>query len=541
MKRTIQEWKEFRAEWRQDTNLRLEWVLIACTVTAFILSRSVFSQFLCSIPIEALIGIASLVLVVIIPLAVLMIDSSESGVKFVSDKQVGIDRVLNVPLLVTTLIILIMPTILLWNYSHGHSVFRSLLLSLFVLGIFLFILIMRSTYVWLMSVDIAGEDSYTNRKRLEYLEEIPEEQKKHMWPKVWRDKKGRELIGEEKLVRKFLIYLESLMEQTEKDRKYKGIPILQQFIDQLDTVDLQNPNTYELLANFTIRGTSIPISDERDEGMDVYYATFAGTPRLLFRSIMDLSMKNSFLAHMFFRNVQDFPWENEKSDKGKFIKIMTYEFFQSMAESGNPYSDSVVWEQFPKTWTLTAQNLKDKGNTFAQGWFRQYINWIIDRCYLGRSQNDEFDIDDMAESVTRHLLPLIDPVTWSTLLTFQLVPLDKSLNSKEVVEARIQGFIQENERFGFMSSTFVTTITDIEDMQKEHERAMKKQQEEVFRINKITGICPILLDVKQIEEYLTAVERFKGYKPKSREEYRRMRLIRILDAAKQWIANHNKA
>ena len=532
MKKIIQKCKALRTEWQQNTGFRPERVLLICVILAFILSRQPLCDLLFSIPIEALIGITAAVLAIAIPLAILMIDSNSSETKFVLDQQVGIEKVFNAPLLITALIVMIIPSFLFWNYSYGQPSLRSFLLVWFGLGIFLLIISMRSVYIWLSSTEIEGADNDINRKRLEYLETIPASKKKEVWPTVWRDAQGRRLIGDERLMQKFFKYLESLTRDNGKDEKYKGMAVSQQFIQQFKTFDLQNPNIYEQLINFAIQGANITTSDG---GTNPYYATFAGTPHTLFCKIINKSLSNNSLSYMFFNNIEKFPWAEQDVDQKAFIKTMTYDFFRNMEGQDRSYGYSTVWEQFPKIWTITAQNLKGKNNLFAQGWLQQYLKWVIDRCYVGKGQDDKTKIDDMAENVTRHLLPKIDPVTWSTLLTFQLVPMEKNLNDKEAVRIRMQGFIQGAEQFGFISSSFLTTVTNIEDMRKAHEKEMKKQQEEVFQINKITGICPILLDIRKIDEYLTVAEQLKDYKAESREEYRRMRIIRILNAAKQWL------
>ena len=536
MKKTIQDWKELRREWLQDTGYRLERVLLVCVVLTFIFSLTPFCDLLLSIPIEALIGITAAALAVAIPLAILIIDSKSSGVKFALDQQVGVEKVFKIAFLLTTFMVLIIPSILLWNYSrtYGQPVLRPTLLVIFGLGIFLIILIMRSTYIWLSTTERRGADNYINRKRLEYIEVMHNDN----WSVVWQDIQGRELIGDKRLIQKFFDRLEILAKNKEKDEKYEGIPVLQSLIKQFDTLDLQNPHIYERLIDFALKGTSTRTGDKID---NPYYETFASGPRDLFRRIARRSLDNNgFLAHMFFENIQKFPWVEQNVDQNKVIKVMTYDFFKNLEDRGRVYNYSTVWERFPRVWLITSQNLKNQDNPFAWAWFIQYWRWIVERCYVDNNRDEKLNIDDVAEDVTRNLLPKIDPVTWSTILTFQLVPINENLDEKELVRVRIQEFIQRTERFGFVSSSFSTPVTNIDDMEREHKREIKKQQGEVFKINKIIKICPILLDVNKIDEYLAFAEQLKDYESKSIEEYRRIKIIRILDAAKQWLLESNK-
>lgn len=537
MKKIIQEWKELRREWLQDAGFKLEWMLLGYLILAFILSQA-FYDFLFSIPLEALIGIVATILAIAMPLAILMMGRNSSETKFVLDQQVGVEKILNASLLMRIWIVLIMPPILFWNYSLCWPEFRSALLGLFGFGVFLFIRIIKSVYVWLNSVDIEGADNYTNRERLKYINTMSDDN----WQKVWQDSRGRKLIGDEKLVRLFFKRLDKLAKNNPVDEKYKGVPILNSFIEKFDTINLRDSTIYEYMINFAIRGININPKTEAD---NPYHNTFASSPHELFNKVTNKSLGNGSLTHMWFKNIKEFPWEGEMA-QSEFIRTMTYEFFDNLDNRDKPYSHSTVWEQFPKKWLITSENLKDKSNTFTRGWLREYKDWITERYYNMQSHPKTGAFDNIADNVTRRLLPQVDPITWSALLSFQLAPIDKNLGENEIIKSRIKGFIQGSEQFGFMGKLNVNTVTDAEELEKgdkglkRHEELMKKQREEVFQINKITEICPILLDIDGIDKHLTFINHLKDYKPDSKEEYRKMRIARILNDAKEWLSSNSK-
>ena len=496
---------------------------IAVMSLLYLIDRFLFKSFLDTISVEAVIAVVTVALAVLVPLAILMLGERS----FILDKQTCLEVVLRMPLILVLFMGTIIPNFLLWGYFSGQPLWRSALLTALAATIFYLIKIIVSIYAWLVGLEKAGSDSYRNKKRLEYLTTIPDNEKASAWLMVWREGSGRDLIGDDKLIPIFLEYLESFAGGADEDR---GEALLRQFIVHFDDIALYITSVQEDLVHFVIRVMGTPTGNNQKPP---YYATFSGVPA----DLLDVIVKRSFYfkensaGHNLFLVLGNYRWKKGVK-KGQFIKKFVSSALKDVSSAARLKDYSAgAWDVFPKEWKITSKNLQDKSETkpFAQEWLEQYKR-LVQRRYSEYdhkvSQGEKQYIDYLVIDITVCLLPDIDYDMWFILLTLHCMPLPsiRGLDKEEQIKSLAREFVQSKSDFINIYKAR-SVWENLAPVDGGYVSAVRK---EILEINKLTKFFPLVAEKELLGELINAFRSLERYQSESKEEKKRREMLDVL-------------
>ena len=514
-----------------------EWQLITgvhqgCIVAGgagLVLLSPFIQTLLDSISVVALAAIVSTVLAILIPLAIAMLKDTRS----VLDTRIMLRKVFDTPLLSAATIVLILPAFLLWDFSLEKPHLRSTILVFFTIAIWSFIRSIIRVYRWLIDFDDIKDGNYKNKQRLDYLTNIPDQEKPATWSLIWQDVDNHKPIDGDKLVPMFIDHIDKFP----VDKRIHLMTPIQQFTDQLGAINLSHPVVYSCLFNFTTKTVFGPTETNQPETQHNYQFLIKD----LFNQIIGRSLREFPPFYLLLGNIKKFDFKDGNIDKTKFAQALTGLFFQQTDLIKNLNPAPSVWDDIPKGWKITSDNLLGKDKEFSLSWLRQYKRWMINRIQQhfiegAQSKSKQPNTDILAHKITTCLLPTIDYIRWYTLLEVQYMPRDiiyPHQTGKPMIEDAIRASIQTPSRLVFCNQPIAYQVGAIsEDVLLSKDQ---QKQVEIFKINKNIKyeLFPMLSDPNVIDDYLS-VARKMSYKDQSKEEMKRQRIIKTLEVAKRW-------
>ncbi len=472
-----------------------------------------------SISLEALIAMAALFVAVLIPLAIFLIDN-KSNTGFVWDKAVVLTKILNAPLLMISLLSLTLP-LLFWDASIAWKPF---LVVVFAAGVILLMRAMVRAYKWLKVAETGFDDTYRNKKRLEYLKTLPDSDKKAIWSLTWGDTDGRALIDDRTLVKEFIKHLESI-----SDKAGAGTTMLREFMNYMDKLQLSDPIVYEEIFNFSMKWASHLAHDDLDESENPLQ--FRSTVRRLFFDLMERSLADMFMRYLFFDGIKKYLEKNKKVDEAQLVKRIAPNYFPALEKIESNYSS---WEEFPEHWKISIKTLTGERAGCALEWLNGYMRWITTRNLL--SGKEETKYDRFADDVTQHLFTKVEPIMWSDLLILHWSPYGVK-EGEDSITAQVRNFIELNKTFGLIGRTvgFWGEDENNDNFRKEY----TAQKEEILELNKRFNIFPYFRTRKSLEQYIKAAKKL-SYDKKSLEEDKRNRVINTLTMVRDSLPEDKK-
>lgn len=461
-----------------------------------------------NVSIEALIALPALLLALLVPIAIFMIDKKSVG--FTWDKAAILTKVLNAKLLFIGLVIMAVNP-LLWGISHA----RVVIIALTVAALVVLIMAIVSSYRWLIVSEPKGAsyDNYRTRKRLDYLRSLDDEQKAVIWSLTWSiDRSSRALIDERELVKIFVANLNSL-----GDKQNSGPNIVRDFMTNLDQIDLTDPVIHETLVGFCMQWASSLAHPEKKEKSMLH---FQMTTRRLFFDILKRDLPDPFQCYLLYNDTRTY-LKNNKLSEEYFVKYFSVEFLSGLRDLKDA---DHIWDEFPREWLITIENLDNKDtNKVTLGWLTAYMRWISSRNLLVSTKDARYEEDFLADSVTSHLLPTIEPRMWADLIAFHWSPYGVSDNETSE-HAQIRGFVERQKRFGSVGRTYGFWEDDGKgSVEARFKQEYDKNLEETVNMATRTTIFPLLIHEASLQKVLAEFGNFK-YSKGSLEEDKLTRL-----------------
>lgn len=465
-----------------------------------------------TVSLEALIGMAALLVAVLIPLAIFMIDSRTDNA-FSWDKAVILSKILNAPRLLASLFLLSAP-LLFWKSA---AEVKPIILVLYTIGVFFLVQSMVKAYKWLKVSEKGYFHTYRTRMRIEYLRTLKEGDMRAIWSLTWSDTKGRALVDDRQLVNEFVTQLENM-----KDKAGAGSIMLREFMAYIDQLDISDPEVYEKVLRLSMKWANHLIHDNTkdDENNPMQ---FRHTARRLFYNLETRSLNDSFISFLFYKTVKEYITET-KANVGEAVRHIATDFFPAAEKANDTRS---VWDEFPEDWKVTLANLTGDQNGASAAMLNGYMHWITTRNLLTSSK--DYKYDDFADEVTRNLFPSVELIMWSDLLILHWSPYG-SKEGEEPIHAQVRNFIELDKTFGHIGR--VTEFTSAENSNEVFRKQYGDQQNEILELNKTFNIYPYFRNPTELRKYIKAAKSLK-FDDGSTQESKRLRLVETLKKVEQ--------
>lgn len=219
--------------------------------------------------------------------------------------------------------------------------------------------------------------------------------------------------------------------------------------------------------------------------------------------------------------------KNNKLGEDYFVKYFSVEFLSALKDLKDA---DHVWDEFPKEWLITIENLNNKEtNKIALSWLTAYMRWISDRNILVSTKDAHYEEDFLADSVTNHLLPTVEPRMWADLIAFHWSPYGVSDNETSE-HAQIRGFVERQKRFGSIGRTYGFWVDDGKgSVESRFKQEYDKNLEETVNMATRTTVFPLLIHEASLKKILAEFGNFK-YPKNSLEQDKLTRLKHGLES-----------
>jgi hypothetical protein len=376
------------------------------------------------------IGIAFIA--ILIPL-VLFIFSMEEEYLFEWDKIVILDKVINAKHLIISFGLIFFP-LFFWNYDS--YILKFILFLIFLFGVSYMISILFNSYRWIKTVEIKGQhdsNSFRNILRNKYLEEVTNlSEKEKVWSLTWR-KDIPNILDERNFIKKFIINIDTLVNNDSLDMLMRYLQIFNEFIDKrslYDSVIFRALFPRLLEWNFLFFKRENQEKEIDTKRWYIIYEIETNLKRLIERFVLSsLQKANSFLLFKILKEQTN--GKDVNFLKSLFSQSICSIMFENVVNSNQHYD---IWNHyFPNEWKITKETLEDPDNIMSRIWLRNFFQWAPNRILSVEEGND---FDEKLDDVAKELFPSVEPIMWAKILTFLFRPWSNNYRIKSLVEKR---------------------------------------------------------------------------------------------------------
>lgn len=373
-----------------------------------------------------------------IPIAILLTEKQQT---FEFDRFVILSKVIKGKTFLLSLMLLFLPLFFwdVWETSGKISLF-----ALFIAGVVTHLEIPFRSYKWIQDLEVSSKRTakgYRMKKRFEYLSKEKDQTKKLIgWEILAKTKKTS--IEEYEYIKEFINAANDLFRNNINNYLEDYLSVMEFFIEELN---VYNWCAVEKLTNALLdwdlilfeKWNSYSKTEKRNIVMPRNH-----NKRLLSAVIKKVMVSDVSVSWNIFHLLENFTKQIGKDYKTDFIDNIAYTIFNESPEEPS------LWKSFPENWKVTKENLENN-ETITQTWLDNYLKWSSERLIKGYSNT--YSYDSRLDLITRELFPEVDPITWSTILTFKLSP--HSTNKKE----RLKDLIENRQIFGHIGRTLIFT------------------------------------------------------------------------------------
>jgi hypothetical protein len=196
--------------------------------------------------------------------------------------------------------------------------------------------------------------------------------------------------------------------------------------------------------------------------------------------------------------------EEEKINKnGKdYYYLNNLTIFRDLLEKIPESSESYdIWHHyFPENWKITEKNFKK--SIIPRVWWHDYVNMADSKINTSSEK-----IDNQLEQVSEGLLPGINPITWSIILTFAV----RSWSD----DKRMENLIEQQRIFGFSVSGDGNSQYSEEDFWENFKKEIVEKEDYTVSL-----ACFLLRgSFRDIDQCLKSLEKLK-FEDKDKENHR---------------------
>lgn len=442
------------------------------------------------------------------------------------DKNVILDYIIKAKIILIILGLIFIP-LCFWSVFPD---WRILIIFFWILGIYFMLKILINVYHWVKG----------NRfnLRIGYLKKIKNpEDMVDSWRSIW-EAKNINFQNEKEIFKSFYFIINSLFEKD--DQNFETILKLLDdfgiFIDNRSiTFLIVSDGAFPKILNWHFKVwekayACLSNKKNKSTGGRFYYREFLMILDSMFKKIEERALKE-MASYPFFetfkkhidRYEEKFVQEKEENKQKQYYSYLKFlfsifyrVFFEVIEESPEKYE---IWEEyFPKEWKITKNNLINKENIISEISLYNFLHWAQERILQPK---EEFD--KSLNDISQNLFPEVEPSLWARILIFVLSPSPYGEN-------RVKSIIKRPWNFGFvgrMQDFDYAGSNEKEDREKVANMIFSEQKEEA----KNTFDLAYLLFSDQfskenLEKYIAELKELH-YEERSKEEYKRLRLLEI--------------
>jgi hypothetical protein len=439
-----------------------------------------------------------------IPLAIFLTEKQQT---FEFDKFVILRLVVKGEAFLLSLILLFLP---LFFWDVWGTLGRISLFALFVAGTVTHLGILFRSYKWIQDLELSNKRTpkgYRMKKRFEYLSREKDETKKLIgWEILAKTKKTPN--EECEYILEFINAVNDLVKNNKNSYLEDYLSIMGFFIDKLN---VYNWYAAEKITNALLDWDLILF--EKWNSYSKAEKRSIVLPRLHNKSLLLAIIKKAMVSDEsvswnLFHLLEVFVKQKPEDYQKDFIDNIAFTVFNESPE------DPSLWKFFPENWKVTKENLENDEKIITKSWLINYLKWSSERLIKG--YNNTYYYDSRLDLITQELFPEIDPITWSTILTFILSP--HSTDEKE----RLKDLIENRQIFGYVGRTFIFTesFNIIDSKYKEQEENAIELTMRIFKDdftedklqNYIKIMEEIRQDIKNEHRYNRILDLFKKIK-----------------------------
>lgn len=460
--------------------------------------RQIGAWMVSSLSVEGIISLPALLVGFLVAIAIYNFEDTKEGLKIdaatVISRVVSVDKALKAIFLVS-----LMPIFWPSNDSDQTVTILPLLGIAYLVGLLLLVRSLQRAFNWAKSIETGKEGNFRATMRMQYLESLPDNEKRDAWEKIWQAGNGaRKLIDERQLIKLFVTSVKRI-----EDKGTFAPWLVQDLMSTIDTLQLDDPIIMEELVNFCMGDAfGFKNSDEvgaKKETGELHYSM--NLRRLYFRTL-EKTLENEGDDNSLFSLI-DYTRSYLKVKglaEAPFIKVFAPNFFNYM----DKYADkNWIWETLPNDWKITLDSLvaKDtKDMSFA--WLNALSRWLHNHNLF--SSDGKFDM--ALDTVSREMLPNADPITWAKLFSFHWSSYGVE-DGESSEHAQVRNFVENHPTFGVMSHVFTQFFGKNDDSITQDE--MRSQVSEVLDIAARTTLFPFFHNKLAMTRYLRAIKELK--------------------------------
>jgi len=348
-------------------------------------------------------GVGLACITILIPIAI-AIFFSNNGMVFAWEKKVLLDQVIKAKLLLFVLGLLFIPSFLWTNNFY----FNTFLFLSFVMGIWLFIKMLKRMYYWIYHYDLLGKNistDYRHKMRKEYIKNISGlDEISNVWAEIFGVKINN-IWYEKSYIQLFIDTINKLLGKRELQACDN---LMASFVTNIEKREMVYLDMFADLFRAILKWCSqINVTNEKE-------MRIGHTLDDAVQACVSYSLTHRFCSHFFFKVLEEYfkDKNNQKEKNEKLLNLIIPVFYNGVGCSAD--NDS-IWSIFPEEWKVTLDNVANEDNLIMYLWFDNFLRWAHSRINGSKNYYDK-ELDDIA----RNLFPKIDPMWWAEILTFVL-------------------------------------------------------------------------------------------------------------------------
>ncbi|MDD5749769.1 MAG: hypothetical protein PHO91_03215 [Patescibacteria group bacterium] len=389
-----------------------------------------------------------------------------------------------------------------WRASliyEGIDIIKLLIVSIFCLGVFKLLGIVIGFIKWL------GFSADKNNRglldiRYKFLEQIIDDKNIEAWQSVWQCD-NLDYLTERRFFEVFYKKIESSMDDNVKKNI---ILIFYRNLKKRNVFFLLQEDTYLKLLDYFYKykdGKSVIVSSNRYDIYNILEKIIVEIKTIAFKNNGEYQFCHIVNSHL-------------KGKDKKYLEDLMHLFVSNHLFDEIVESDlgSSIFKNYLKDWQVTYEGWLS-GNNIIRIIFVEYFNWSIERIRFSKNQGR---FDKNLDSITYNLFPEIDPISWSYLLLYVVLPYDSENKLKTLVEYK--------KGFGFIGR-IVASFNDIE---KDFGKIQKEYINNSIKLART--IFPSVFEQNAIKSAIDDLEKI-DYKGRDRDEKEltRKRLLELFN------------
>lgn len=434
---------------------------------------------------SALIGIATIIVFSYLPFAVVLLQSSDD--EFHWDKQVLLDRVINLPLVTVLLVLGLILPILFWPLSADKPAILAFLFGLFVATISVYLRSIFKVYGWIVNTSGANRISYRGQKRLDYLSGLPSSRKRDIWStKTWRRLPDQPIVEQEELLKIFGQHIQGM-----KSNEDKAV-MIDDLASNLHLMPLYLYEVYGLVFDL-----AFPRSPSLGQSNGLPYSLSRLETKLVDISFgeKDAEYDQRLQAYLFdrCRVILGGKSPSEQESVARISKLLFNLLY------GGKHTEIDYRNFFQAGFGITVQKLTSEDKTPASILLDEYGNWVTEGMGKNNIEGAIEFVGQPAWETTGWLMPLASTPLWFHLLNMRiLTPNPKGNQARRLISSIVTAYsgthYVRKSTSGFVFEGEYETLS-YSDM------SLRGQCKETVKIYILSGMCALETS-SQVDKYL---------------------------------------